>query len=634
MSETTTTADAVPTAQATSATPRYRALDFGITHAHLRDGIAGTQYLQAEQALQPYAHRMTDRLVHWAATAPERSFIAQRERLPDGRTGDWQHVTYAEALQHARRIGQALIDRGLSAERPVAILGENSIDHALLALGCLYAGVAWCPVSPAYSTVSQDFEKLRHVIGTLTPGLVFAPDAKRYGRAIAAAVGPDTEVVLGTGSLEGRASTPWSELLATPATPAVDAAMQATHPGTITKFLFTSGSTKNPKAVINTHRMWCANQQQLRQSIPALADEPPVLVDWLPWNHTFGGNHNVGIVLDNGGTLYIDDGKPTPAGIGETLRNLREIAPTVYFNVPTGFEAIAIAMETDAVLRDKLLSRVRMFFYAGAALSQPVWDSLHRTQEAAIGERIVMGTGLGMTESSPFALYITGPQVSSGDLGLPCAGMRLKLVDTDGKTEVRYSGPNITPGYWRAPEATREAFDEEGFFSTGDAVAWIDPSDIHRGLRFDGRIAEDFKLATGTFVSVGPLRARIIAAGAPYVQDAVLTGINLKEVGALVFPTQAVRQLAGLSADASMQQVLESAPVQAHFERVLDALAVNATGSANRIARAVLMADAPALDKGEVTDKGSINQRAVLKHRAVLADALHADTLPFILKPH
>jgi feruloyl-CoA synthase len=617
-----------------NAAPRYRAVDFGITRARLREGASGTHYLEAEQALQPYAHRMSDRLVHWAATTPDRTFIAQRERLPDGTTGDWQHVSYAEALQHARRIGQALIDRGLSAERPVAILGENSIDHALLALGCLYAGVAWCPVSPAYSTISQDFEKLRHVLETLTPGLVFAPDAKRYGRAIAATVGTDIEVVMGTGTLEGRITTQWSELLATPATPAVDAAMQATHPGTITKFLFTSGSTKNPKAVINTHRMWCANQQQLRQSIPALADEPPVLVDWLPWNHTFGGNHNVGIVLDNGGTLYIDDGKPTPGGIAETLRNLREIAPTIYFNVPTGFEAIAIAMETDAALRNKLLSRVQMFFYAGAALSQSVWDSLHRTQEAAIGERIVMGTGLGMTESSPFALYITSPQVNSGDLGLPCAGMRLKLVDTEGKTEVRYSGPNITPGYWRSPEATRDAFDDEGFFSTGDAVAWIDPSDIHRGLRFDGRIAEDFKLATGTFVSVGPLRAKVIAAGAPYVQDAVLTGINLKEVGALIFPTQAVRQIAGLSADASMQQVLESAPVQSHFKHVLDELAANATGSANRIARAVLISEPPALDKGEVTDKGSINQRAVLKHRAALADTLHADALPFILKPH
>ncbi|MDM0012386.1 feruloyl-CoA synthase [Variovorax sp. J22P168] len=615
------------------AAPRYRTLAFGITRAVLSEGVPGTRYLKAEATLAPYVGRMTDRLQHWAETAPDRTFIARRERLSDGSTGDWQRVSYAEALHKARSIAQALIDRGLDAERPVAILSENGIEHALMALGCLYAGVPFCPVSPPYSIVSQDFDKLRHVFDTLTPGLVFAADAKRFARAIAAVVPADVEVVLAEGTLDGRAVTSFDALAATPVTSAVDAAHAAVGPDTITKFLFTSGSTKLPKAVVNTHRMWCANQQQLRQSIPALGEEPPVLVDWLPWNHTFGGNHNVGIVLDNGGTLYIDDGKPTPALMGETLRNLREIAPTIYFNVPTGFEAIAQAMEADAVLRRNLLSRVKMFFYSGAALSQPVWDSLHRTQEAEIGERIVMGTGLGMTESGPFALYVTGPEVKSGDLGLPAAGIEIKLVEVDGKTEVRYRGPNITPGYWRAPDATAEVFDDEGFLCTGDAVQWIDPDDIHRGLRFDGRIAEDFKLATGTFVSVGPLRAKIIAAGAPYVQDAVLTGINLREVGALLFPTQAVRALAGLPADAPLQQVLESAPVQARFQQILDTLAAASTGSANRIARAHIVSEPPSIDRGEVTDKGSINQRAVLKHRAALVEALHAGSLPFTLQP-
>ncbi|MGJ7511499.1 feruloyl-CoA synthase [Variovorax sp. GT1P44] len=617
----------------TTLLPCYRPLKFGITRGVLREGAPGVRYLEAAEPLGGYAQRMTDRLVHWATVDPERTFIARRARNADGSTGDWVRVSYGEALQSARSIAQALLDRGLSPERPVAILSENSLEHALVAMGCLCAGIPYCPVSPAYSTVSQDYDKLRHVLNTLTPGLVFATDAKRYGRAITTTIPADCEVVLAQGTIEGRAATSLSDLLATPATPAVDAAMDAIGPDTITKFLFTSGSTKLPKAVINTHGMWCANQQQMRQSIPSLQDEPPILVDWLPWNHTFGGNHNVGLVLDNGGTFYIDDGKPTLAGMAETLRNLREIAPTIYFNVPTGFEAIAEAMEDDAVLRDKLLSRVKMFFYAGAALAQPVWDSLHRTQEEAIGERIVMGTGLGMTESGPFALYITGPDVHSGDLGLPAAGMKIKLVDVDGKTEIRYRGPNITPGYWRSPESTAEAFDEEGYFASGDAVTWIDESNIHKGLRFDGRIAEDFKLATGTFVSVGPLRAKIITAGAPYLQDAVLTGINLREVGAMLFPTQAIRALAGLPDSATMSDVIASEPVQRWLQALVDTLAQSGTGSANRIARAVLLGEPASIDKGEITDKGSINQRAVLKHRAAEAEALHAGSLPFIATP-
>ncbi|MDI1341592.1 feruloyl-CoA synthase [Polaromonas sp.] len=613
--------------------PRYRPLTFGVTRIAAREGDSGTRYIKADQPLGAYAARITDRFLHWAQTVPERSFLARRTRQADGSTGDWEHLSYGQALASARALGQALLDRGLSAERPVVILSENGLEHAQLALGCLYAGIPYCPASPAYCLVSQDYDKLRHILDTLTPGLVFATDAARYGKAIQAAIGADVEVVLHEGSLEGRPTTPLASLLATAPTAQVDAAMQATGPDTISKFLFTSGSTKMPKAVVNTHRMWCANQQQMRQSMPVLAEEPPVLVDWLPWNHTFGGNHNVGLTLYNGGTLYIDDGKPTPALMGETLRNLREIAPTLYFNVPTGFEAIANAMKTDDVLRKNLLSRVRMFFYSGAALAQPVWDALHETQEREIGERIVMGTGLGMTESSPFAVFVTNPNVKAGHLGVPTPGLELKLVPVDGKTEVRYKGPNITPGYWRNEAATRESFDEEGFFSTGDAVLWIDDNDPHLGLRFDGRIAEDFKLATGTFVSVGPLRAKIIAAGAPYVQDAVITGINLNEVGALIFPTPAVRKLAGLPADAALQQVLESEPVQAHFQQVANTLAASATGSSSRVARLHLMAAPPSIDKGEVTDKGSINQRAVLKHRDAMVNALHDGTLPFTIQP-
>jgi len=613
--------------------PKYRPMTFGVTQVVLRDGAPGVHYLRAEQPLQDFAPRMTDRLQHWAQTTPEQTFMARREKLSDGKTGEWKKVSYSEAWASACHIAQGLINRGLTAERPVVILSENDLEHALLSLGCLVAGVPFVPTSPAYSLISQDYDKLRHVLRTVTPGLVFAADPQRYGKAITSAVGVDIEVVLTNGQLDGRNSTLFAELLATPVTSQVAEAMAATGPETITKFLFTSGSTKLPKAVINTQRMWCANQQQMAQSMPVLANEPLVLVDWLPWNHTFGGNHNFGMVVYHGGTLYIDDGKPTPALMGETLRNLREIAPTVYFNVPTGFEAIALAMKTDDELRRNLLSRVKMFFYSGAALAQPVWDSLFESQEREVGERIVMSTGLGMTESGPFAIFVTNHNVKAGDLGVPTPGMDLKLIDIDGKTEVRYRGPNITPGYWRSPVETAASFDEEGYFCSGDAVKWIDETDVHQGLRFDGRIAEDFKLATGTFVNVGPLRAKIVAAGAPYIQDVVLTGINLKEVGAMVFPTQAVRALSGLDANTPFADVLSSAPVIAHFQTVINALAANATGSASRIARLCLLAEPPTIDKGEVTDKGSINQRAVLTHRAETVEALHADTLHTILKP-
>jgi feruloyl-CoA synthase len=612
--------------------PKFRPLRFGVTRVTLKDGVPGTHYLKADQDLQAFPDRLTDRLQHWVQMKPTQTLFARRVKLADGSLGDWRHVTYAEAWNTSRNIAQGLINRGLNAERPVVILSENSLEHALLALGCMVAGVPFVPTSPPYSLISQDYDKLKHVLRTVTPGLVFASDA-RYAKAIAATVSGDMEIVMNEGGVEGKQVTTFEALCSTPATAQVDAAIAATGPDTIVKFLFTSGSTKLPKAVINTQRLWCANQQQMAQSMPVLAEAPLVLVDWLPWNHTFGGNHNFGMVVFHGGTMYIDDGKPTPALMHETLRNLREIAPTVYFNVPTGFEAIALAMKTDDLLRKTLLSRVQMFFYAGAALAQPIWDSLYESQEREVGERIVMGTGLGMTESGPFGIFVTNPYVNAGDLGVPTPGLELKLVDMGGKTEVRYRGPNITPGYWRNAEETKASFDDEGFFCTGDAVKWIDETDVHLGLKFDGRIAEDFKLATGTFVSVGPLRGKIIAAGAPYIQDVVLTGINLKEVGAMVFPTPAVRALSGMAADAPLADVLGSEAVLAHFQKVLNDLAKTATGSANRIARMCLLSEPPTIDKGEITDKGSINQRAVLSHRADTVAALHEERLHFILKP-
>ena len=623
MSNTTTTSDN---------DAKFRAASVGgCLEASVEQRADGTVLLRSTEELRWYPDRLTDSLEQWAREAPERTFVARRDH-----GGEWIRISYAQMLDRVQRIGQALLDQGLSVERPLAILSENDLEYLSIALGAMWAGIPYAPVSPAYSLISQDYGKLRHILGTVTPGLVFASSAA-YGKAIAAVLPADVPVVLSEGELEDRKAIPFAALLQTTPGAAVADAHAKVGPDTIAKFLFTSGSTKAPKGVINTHRMLCANQQMLRQCLAFLAEDPPVLVDWLPWNHTFGGNHNVGITLYNGGTLYIDDGKPTPAGIKETLRNLREISPTVYFNVPKGFEEIARAMDTDHQLRDTLFARCKAFMFAGAGLSQAVWDKLYQHGEAAVGERVRVMTGLGMTETAPSCTFAVGTDVRSGYIGLPVPGVEVKLVPVDGKTEIRFRGPNVMPGYWRAPEQTSEAFDEEGFYRTGDAVKWVDPEHPNRGLLFDGRTAEDFKLSTGTFVSVGPLRAKIILAGDPCVQDAVITGLNQDDVGAMIFPRpDECRRLAGLDASVPLPEVLHHPTVRAFFQALADKLWRDSTGSANRVARMHVLAEPPSIDKGEVTDKGSINQRAVLSHRAALVEALYEGSSadPFLILPN
>jgi feruloyl-CoA synthase len=614
---------------------RYRDASVGgCVDATLETRADGSTLLRSTEALRWFPARLSDCLEQWAADAPDRCFVARR-----GPDGEWQRISYAQMLQRARSIGQALVDLKLSPERPVAILSGNDLEHLSLAMGALWAGVPYVPVSTAYALVSQDYGKLRHILEVTQPGLVFA-SGPEYARAIAATVPADTPVVMTHGTVEGREVRSFDTLLATVPGAAVDAAHAQVGPDTIAKFLFTSGSTKLPKGVITTHRMMCANLQMIRQCLGFLADEPPVLVDWLPWNHVFGGSHNVGITLYNGGTLYIDDGKPTPAGIAQTLRNLREISPTIYFNVPKGLEEIATAMDTDTVLRDTLFKRCKAIMFAGAALSQAVWDKLHHHAEAAVGERVRIITGLGMTETAPSCTFAVGTDVASGHIGLPAPGVEIKLVrdaTTADKTEIRFRGPNVMPGYWRMPEQTSEAFDDEGFYRTGDAVRWIDPEHPTRGLLFDGRTAEDFKLSTGTFVSVGPLRARIVLAGDPCVQDAVITGLNRDDVGVLLIPrVDECRRLAALPTTSPVPEVLHHPTVRAFFQTLADRLWREATGSATRVARMHVMAEPPSIDKGEVTDKGSINQRAMLHHRAALVEALYegpgAD--PFLILPN
>lgn len=612
-----------------NAAPQYRSVRFGIDSVNLTQDQNGNTRVTVSQALDAYPPRMTDRLQYWAAQAPERSFMARRDS-----SGNWRHISYAQALERARRIGQGLLNRGLSADRPVVILSDNDLEHAMLALGCQYAGIPYAPISPAYSLLSQDYDKLRHILNILTPGLVFASHGGKFEKAVRAAVLDDIEFVVTEAPPESRPATLFSLLETTPVTAEVDAAQAATGPDTIVKFLFTSGSTKLPKAVINTQRMLCSNQQMILQCWPFLSDEPPVLLDWLPWSHTFGGNHNVGIVLYNGGTMYIDDGKPSPQLMGQTLANLRDIAPTMYFNVPKGWEEIAHALEHDEQLRTNFHSRLKLQFFAGAALAQPIWDKLSAIAEAVCGERIVMTCAMGMTESAPGALYVLQANVRAGQIGVPAPGLEIKLAGSGDKQELRYRGPSITPGYWRAPEQTKEAFDEDGFFCSGDAVKWFNPSNPNLGFMFDGRIAEDFKLYTGTWVSVGPLRSRVAHEGAPYVQDAVVTGHDRDEIGLMILPNvELCRKLAGVDATATTKDVLSAVPVRAMFQNLVNRLHAQGTGSANRVARAIVLVDPPSIDKGEITDKGSINQRAMLTHRAALVEALHGGTHAEIILP-
>ncbi len=599
-----------------------RAIAFGDPAVSVERRDDGIIYLRPKTALGDYPLRLTDRLHHWAGVAPDRTFMAERNA-----DGGWRRLSYAQLLTSSRRIASGLLARGLSAERPIVILSGNSLDHALIAFGALYAGIAFCPVSPAYSLISKDHSKLAFLMRLLTPGLVFADDATRFADVLGANVPEGVEIVAARGAAPGRDVTNLADLLVTPEHPGLDFAHDAIGPDTIAKFLLTSGSTGNPKAVINTHRMLCANQVMIRETLAFLKDAPPVIVDWLPWNHTFGGNHNVGLTLFNGGSMYLDEGKPTPEGIGETVRNLREISPTVYFNVPKGYESLLPYLRDDGGLRAKFFASLQAMFFSGAALSPYVWNSLDAFAVQETGFRVPILTGLGATETAPFFMSVRPDTSRSGHVGLPVPGCDAKLVPDNGKLEVRARGPNVTPGYWRQPELTAAAFDDEGFYKLGDAIKLAVPADFGAGFDFDGRIAEDFKLASGTWVSVGPLRARFIAACAPMVRDVVIAGINRDEVSALVvLDLDGCRLVNPALPSGDIAAAASDPEVREAFRVRFAGLLASSSGSSTRITRAILLAMPLSIDRGEITDKGSINQRAVLEHRSDLIEALYAAT--------
>lgn len=593
----------------TAAATPLRDVRFGPREVTVSRDEHGVIYVRPVHPLGHYPAKLTEKLDYWAQKTPDRVFMGQRDD-----SGNWRTLTYAQFRSAARNVAQALLHRNLSPERPIAILSGNDLEHAVLGFAAYYAGIPYAPISTAYSLVSSDFGKLRYIFDLLTPGLVFVNNAEPFHKALEAVKPPDAELV-----------TSLSTLAATAATAEVDRAHDLVTPDTVAKILFTSGSTGTPKGVENTQRMLTSNQEIVRSVLAWVDDEPPVICDWLPWNHTFGGNHDVGFVLYNGGSFYIDEGRPTPAGMAVSVRNLQDVGPNVYLNVPKGFEALLPFLRERRDFRERFFSRVKMFYYAGAGLLQPVWDELDQLAIETCGERIMMFTGLGSTETGPAALFPGKDLRRAGEVGLPAPGVELKLVPVGDKLEARLRSPSVTPGYWRQPDLTRLAFDDEGFYRIGDALRFVDPQDIMRGFIFDGRMVEDFKLSTGTFVSAGPMRGKFLSHCAPYAHDAVIAGHDRDFVTALVFPAlDACRELAALPATASAAETVAHPAVHAKFQALLNELAADATGSSNRIARAILMPEPPAIDAHEVTDKGSINQGAVLKNRAALVVDLYS----------
>jgi feruloyl-CoA synthase len=577
----------------------------------------GSVLVWQKGALPPFPERLSDRITHWAKQTPDVTWMAER-----GRDGTWIRVSYAELLARIRAIGQGLLDLRLGPERPHAILAGNSIAHGLMALGAQYAGIPSAAIAPAYASMPSGFGKLREVAAQITPGAVFADNVDASAAAIAAAF-PGLPRLGLAGANRAR---DWNDLINARATSTVDAANRSTGPDTVAKFLFTSGTTGSPKAVVQTQRMLCSNMEMVRDCYTYFEKEPPVLLDWAPWNHVASGNKVFNMALYNGGTYYIDGGKPTPHLIGETIRNLRDVSPTWYFNVPVGYDMLIDAMRKDRALAESFFRNLKLMMYAGAAMAEHTWAELDRLAIEVTGKRVLLATGLGSTETAPFALFCTEPQDRPGNVGVPAKGLTLKLVPVEDRFEAHIKGPSVTPGYWRNDELTRASFDEEGFYNLGDALRFADPEDPSKGFYFDGRTAENFKMATGIWVGVGALKARLIDALQGLARDAVIAGEGRGEIGALLIPSRpAIERMTSGGAALSDTELFNHPALRSAVAKRLESCNAAAGGTSLRVARVMFMTEPLDLDRGEVTDKGSVNQRAVLRHRADLVAKLFAN---------
>jgi len=598
--------------------PPFRPIAYARADIRSESAADGSILIRSATPLGAYDPSLARMFRASAAAQPARVFLA--ERAGEG----WRSITYAQARPMVDALAQALIDRGPSAERPVMILSGNAIDHALLMLAAFTAGVPVAPISVAYSLQSQDHAKLREIAALLEPGLVYVADTAPFAPALAALDLRKSDIVASrNGAALPRVSL-FDDLIQTKAGAPVEAAVAATNAETVAKILFTSGSTGTPKGVVNTHGMLAANQQQIAQLWPFVTEDEMVLVDWLPWNHTFGGNHNFNLALRQAGTLHIDGGKPLPALVGETVRNLAEISPTIYFNVPAGYAALLPHLEKDEALARAFFRRLRLIFYAGAALPQDLWERLEAVSVRTTGARVPMTSSWGTTETAPLAVAAHYLIERAGNVGVPAPGCEVKLVPAGAKLEIRVRGPNVTPGYWKRPDLTAAAFDADGFYRPGDAMRPADPADPAKGLLFDGRLAEDFKLATGTWVHVGVLRVGVLAAASPALQDAAIAGENRGFIALLAWLSPAGCQtLIGPSAPEGLAELTRHAAVRAHVRAALARWNAAQRGTSHRITRVLLLAAPPSIDANEITDKGYINQRRVLELRAAEVDRLY-----------
>ncbi|MFY0677346.1 MAG: feruloyl-CoA synthase [Neptuniibacter sp.] len=597
-------------------------VSYDINVEHRSDG---SMLVNTIEELPAFAEKLTDKLEFWAEKTPDQVLIA--ERSEDGE--HWNKLTYAEALVQVKSLAQFLLNQNVSVERPVAVLSENSIAHFLVGLASMYVGVPYSPISTAYSLISTDFGKLRYICEKLTPGLVFVENLGPYRNAIDAVVPEDCHVLAveaDHGSDDFKSDyTLFDSALQTEVTAQVAEANNSVNGDTIAKLLFTSGSTGMPKGVINTQKMLCGNQEIIGTYFQFAKEQPPVLCDWLPWNHTFGGNQNAGMVLYFGGSLYIDAGKPVPKALPITINNLREVAPTIYFNVPKGYEMLVKELKANPDVAEHFFSRLQVIYYAGAGLAQHVWDDLGELSIKYTGKKVPLLTGMGSTETAPAALFARIEEAASGVVGIPAPGVDLKLVPNEGKLELRIKGVSVTPGYWRDEAKTAEAYDEEGYYCMGDALKFIEEEKPSRGFYFDGRVAEDFKLDTGTWVSAGTLKASMIRHFAPYIQDIVMVGRDRGFISALVFPDLGhCKDLIG-DADAMTQaDIVANAHVREVFEERLKSMAASSTGSSTRIKSLVLQAKPADIDAHEMTDKGSLNSNAVLSNREDIVEDIYS----------